>query len=278
MGPALGGGHGRHEGLYGLISDNTINLNVVLANGTAIRVNETSHAELLWGMKGAGHNFGIVTSFELKIHPREVDIWHYHNYIWTEDHLEALYEAANELHKDGNTPVNLALNVNSMVLNTTISKTKVSPDPVSCSSHPFFLLTSVQAVISWTFAYRGSAEEAEKVLAPFNKISPVWETSGDVPYPQISDAQGTNIESDTCSLNHTWIMSTAGLKVYNITSTRQMYELNNKYLNKYPQLLDAYVSMDSYSNIGVRRFKSEDSAFPFRDYNHLTYAHPYSMT
>ncbi|KAI0206087.1 hypothetical protein F4808DRAFT_455574 [Astrocystis sublimbata] len=79
MGPGLGGSHGHNEDLYGLISHNLTNLNVVLANGTTIRVNSTSHADLFWGTQGAGHNFGIVTSFELKIHPRMVDSWHYHN-------------------------------------------------------------------------------------------------------------------------------------------------------------------------------------------------------
>lgn len=127
MGPGLGGGHGRHEGLYGLISDNLINLNVVLADGTSVRVNETSHPDLLWAMKGAGHNFGIVTSFELKIWPREVDTWHYHNYIWTEDKLEALFTEANKLHQDGDTPVNLALSYNSISLNKDVDKTKVRP-------------------------------------------------------------------------------------------------------------------------------------------------------
>lgn len=126
MGPGLGGGHGRHEGLYGMISDNLVQLNVVLANGTAIVVNETSHPDLLWAMKGAGHNFGIVTSFQLKVWPREVELWHYHNYVWTEDKLEALFEEANKIHKDGNTPVNLALNFNSFTVNKTISEDKVS--------------------------------------------------------------------------------------------------------------------------------------------------------
>ncbi|KAI0460033.1 hypothetical protein F5B21DRAFT_523915 [Xylaria acuta] len=251
MGPGLGGGHGRNEGLYGLISDNIINLNVVLANGTAIRVNETSHADLLWGMKGAGHNFGIVTSFELKIHPRQVNTWHYHNYIWTEDKLERLFEEANKLHKDGNTPVNMALNINSFVQNKTISQDK--------------------AVITWSFAYRGSARDAEKILAPFNRIKAVYEESGDVSFPGISAAQGTTIDSETCAPNNTWVMSTAGLKKdFNITAMRQLYELNNKYLNAYPQLLNASIVHESYANKAVRSFKSEDSAFPFRGYNHLT--------
>ena len=74
MGPGLGGGHGRYQGLYGLISANLVNLNVVLADGSEVRVNETSHPDLWWGMQGAGHNFGIVTSFEMKIYPRKVKI------------------------------------------------------------------------------------------------------------------------------------------------------------------------------------------------------------
>jgi hypothetical protein len=142
MGPGLGGGHGRLEGLYGLISDNLINLNVVLADGTAVRVNETSHPDLLWAMKGAGHNFGIVTSFELKIWPREVDVWHYHNYIWTEDKLEELFTEANKLHKDGNTPVNLALSYSSITLNKDIDKEKASQPQPHIHPHPLNILSS----------------------------------------------------------------------------------------------------------------------------------------
>ena len=48
MGPGLGGGHGRYQGLYGLVSDNLVNLNVVLANGSSIRVNETENPDLWW--------------------------------------------------------------------------------------------------------------------------------------------------------------------------------------------------------------------------------------
>lgn len=48
MGPGLGGGHGRYQGLYGLISDNLVNLNLVLADGSTIRVNEAEHPDLWW--------------------------------------------------------------------------------------------------------------------------------------------------------------------------------------------------------------------------------------
>ncbi|KAL4791107.1 hypothetical protein BDV19DRAFT_381862 [Aspergillus venezuelensis] len=76
MGPGLGGGHGRYQGYYGLIIDMLISMNVVLANGTAIKVSENSFPDLWWAMRGAGHNFGIVTSYEAEIHERTVDAWY----------------------------------------------------------------------------------------------------------------------------------------------------------------------------------------------------------
>lgn len=130
-----------------------------------------------------------------------------------------------------------------------------------------------QAVIFWSFAYRGTAEEAEEVLAGFNAIEAAYNVSGDVSYPEISEVQGTAIDTVTCEKNHTWIMSTSGLKEYNVTQTRLIYEVNNNYLNKYPQLQTASVVHEGYSNAAVRTFASDSSAFPFRDYNHLTYVY-----
>lgn len=71
LGAALGGGHGRYEGLYGLAQDNIVHYNAVLADGTEIDVNEISHPDLFYALKGAGYNFAIVTSVVEKIYPRE---------------------------------------------------------------------------------------------------------------------------------------------------------------------------------------------------------------
>lgn len=126
VGPALGGGHGRYEGLHGLISDNFINLNVVLADGSTVQVNETSYDDLFWALKGAGHNFGIVTSLELKIYPREVDTWHYHNYVWAQDQLEIIFEELNRFHGNGSTPALMGVNFGQVTIEPSINETAVS--------------------------------------------------------------------------------------------------------------------------------------------------------
>lgn len=128
MGPALGGGHARYEGLYGMVMDNILHYNVVLANGTEIGVNETSHSDLLWALKGAGHNFAAVTSVVKKIYPKKTDTWHYHTYTWTQDKLETVFETLNTFHKsyNGTTPPKMGVNYGSIIMNTSISTTEVS--------------------------------------------------------------------------------------------------------------------------------------------------------
>lgn len=126
LGPALGGGHGRYEGMYGLVMDNILHFNVVLANGTELGVNETSHPDLLWALKGAGHNFAVVTSVVKEIYPGEN--WHYHTYTWTQDKLETVFEAINELDTsyNGTKPPKMGVNYGTIIMNTSISTTEVS--------------------------------------------------------------------------------------------------------------------------------------------------------
>lgn len=131
MGPALGGGHGRLEGLHGLVADNMLHLNVVLADGSTIGVNETSHKDLFWAMKGAGHNFGIVTSVDVKIYPSLSPTWHWHNYLWAEDKLESVFKELNKIQDNGNAPARLGSSFGSIALNKTVSATKVRILPFS---------------------------------------------------------------------------------------------------------------------------------------------------
>ena len=67
-GLTLGGGFGRLGRRFGLACDNALAFDIVTADGHFLRATEEQNADLLWGLRGGGGNFGVVTAIEYRVH------------------------------------------------------------------------------------------------------------------------------------------------------------------------------------------------------------------
>lgn len=73
-GLTTGGGYGWLRGKLGMSIDNLRAVEMVTADGRFVRASETQNPELFWGIRGGGGNFGVVTSFEFRLHPIEPEV------------------------------------------------------------------------------------------------------------------------------------------------------------------------------------------------------------
>ncbi|KAF7520829.1 hypothetical protein PCG10_008755 [Penicillium crustosum] len=248
MGPGLGGGHGRYQGFYGLIIDGLISMNVVLADGSAITVSNTSYPDLWWAMRGAGHNFGIVTSFHAEIHKRTVDEWYISEFVFTQDQLESVFEVLNSQQENGGQPKEL-MNYGVFTWASEFSTT--------------------EPIMEFFIHYVGTAEEAAPYLKPFQDLNPLYSSGEYYAYPDVLDATGTGMSSPMCQDGHTNMQFPFGLLEHNITATRQIYDYYREITTSQPLYNQSIVVFEAYSLQGVKAVDSKSTAFPHRDDNIL---------
>ena len=123
-GLTLGGGMGRLQRRFGLTIDNLLAVELVTADGRHIRASEDENADLFWGMRGAGANFGVVTAFEYRLHPLQPTVTR-GTRIYSAMQAGQLWQAYRDFSASAPDHVHLAFNV------SYADPTADFPDPIS---------------------------------------------------------------------------------------------------------------------------------------------------
>lgn len=257
----LGGGHGWLQGQYGLMADNLISARLVLANGSAITVSETEHSDLFWALRGAGHNYGIVTSFDYKIYDRTKanEQWTMDMMIYTGDKLEEVFEEANRLLADP--PVELAW------FAMITSMPDIDPEKVFFDAECLHieitrsLISCLQPVILFLLNYQGDSVPP-KFSTAFKDLKPAMHKEVLTDLPGIAKVIGLDVDAPGCKHDKAHFAFPIGTKDNPIKGLRKMYDIQASL----PEALKTtWTAIEGYSMKAVQEMKWDSTAFPDRE-------------
>lgn len=98
-GATLGGGHGRLQGLFGLMIDAVRSHRVILGDGRIVTASANSYPDLLYALRGAGQNFGVVTETTFKSFddPAPNGLYYSADMTFSGEQLEAVLTVVNNI-------------------------------------------------------------------------------------------------------------------------------------------------------------------------------------
>ena len=153
-GLTLGGGMGRLQRKFGLTVDNLAGVDLITADGERLHADEEENPDLFWGLRGAGANFGIATSFEYRLHPLEKTVFHGGVVFPIDRTLEVIERVREFLATHGDVHVALAFSVEE-------------------GHGPVFVVGSM---------HTGDMEQAERDAWMLRELKPLSDTYGPKPY------------------------------------------------------------------------------------------------
>ncbi len=169
-GLTLGGGIGHLTRKHGLSCDNLISADMVTADGRLLKVNKDQNADLFWAMRGGGGNFGIVTSFEFRLHP--VSTVYGGPIFWDLDKSTEAMRFYRDYMKKA--PEDM---------NAFFAFLIVPPGP------PFPEHLHNKKVCGVVCCHTGPLDQAEKDVQPLREFGkPLLENVGPMPYPALNSA------------------------------------------------------------------------------------------
>jgi FAD/FMN-containing dehydrogenase len=163
-GLTLGGGLGWLMSRQGLSCDNLVGATVVTADGRTVQVSEQEHPDLLWGLRGAGTNFGVVTELVLSLH--EVSpMANVGLFFWAPENAPAALRLARDL------MVELPPEMGALVAGLS-----APPEPfVPVEAHGMPGIAVI--VVSW-----GDAAEHAAAIEPLRALAPLFQLVSPIPY------------------------------------------------------------------------------------------------
>ncbi|KAI8632684.1 hypothetical protein F5Y19DRAFT_491330 [Xylariaceae sp. FL1651] len=244
VGLTLGGGIGTLQGKHGLVMDSLLSVRMVTAQGETVTVSKQDNPDLFWALRGAGANFGIVTSALYKV-----------------------YDAANggqfvnaDFEYDGSNTVELWRLLESLDDDMTSELSIV----LGCG----YNRQKKEPILIANVVYSGTLQDALPHLVGFAACKPTRSSISTVPWPELSSVAQFGFESMACNRHQFVSVYTIGLNSINVDTLETVFREYMDFYSKNPGF-EGRFGFQKYSNkvtmaVGVPG-SGDESVYPWRN-------------
>ncbi|MCJ1282144.1 hypothetical protein MMC26_001467 [Xylographa opegraphella] len=241
LGATLGGGVGPYGGLHGLQLDALQSVRMVTGTGALIEVSSTSHPDLWWGLRGAGFNFGIVTSATYQVY----------NFTNNGQAMSAdfrFYAAQN-----------------ASLYEFARSFTGRMPDTFSIDIAIAYNESFGGTYLFANFIYVGALREGIALIQPLIDLGPFDQNITMIPWKDIETSSKFGVDAVACIKGN--FHSVWGLNLYQVDVPTMIAAVN--YMDSvYAQNADfrfGFLAIDMYASRVTESIPDDSTAYPYRN-------------
>ncbi|PYH88739.1 FAD-binding domain-containing protein [Aspergillus ellipticus CBS 707.79] len=254
VGATLGGGIGNLQGLHGLILDSLLSVELVTPSGDVVTASTTENADLFWAIRGAGANFGIVTSATYQI-----------------------YEATN-----GGEVMSANFlfpgSANRSVWEIFESFDDTLPAALSLTAYAGFNQTTQEMELIVSAVYYGPKEEGVPYLASFTALNATETDLVMVAWPDLIDSMAFGADASACTTGSYLNVWGLGLAETNVDTYTTFFTELEAFAQAHPDYTGIFV-VDRYSSEAAAAVPANSTSYGYgyRKINsHLLFENSYT--
>ncbi|KAL2825437.1 FAD-binding domain-containing protein [Aspergillus cavernicola] len=237
IGITLGAGIGRLVGTNGLMIDALLSARVVTATGKVLEVSSTSNPDLFWAIRGAGQNFGILTSATYQLHP-----------------VTSTYTSVDLIF-----PADLHVTFFNALASFNISA------KWAIAAQIFFNTDTGEPAIMASCVYHGPQDEALALLAPILDLGPVYRTVIEVPWNRLNAEAAFGSDTETCIRGSIHDIYGVTLRKRTAETWISVFGMLSKFYESNPDARGSVVLFEVWANHAAVAVPDDETAYPWRD-------------
>ncbi|KAF1359685.1 FAD-binding domain-containing protein [Lizonia empirigonia] len=240
VGATLGGGIGPYQGLHGLIIDALESVTIVTGTGEILNSSATENSDLFWGIRGAGQNFGIITSATYKLHNQTNG-----GQAFNGDFLFPIGE-------------------NGTIFQIIKDYAENQPDASALTSSIQYSSTYNSVVIMVNVIYVGPEEKGRQVIEPFLNATALESNVTTIPWNRLIHENRFGVDAVGCIAGSNQAAYGLNLYRYDVSTYQSALE---EYINFYAttNLTTSYMVTEFFPTRVTLQTVDNMTAYPYRN-------------